>query len=158
MSKAPLPILYPLITDRKRCKPSEKIVEVSFQNFQEFLSNLQIILFPEPLFKLLEELEISHLFFGFASFCMESQKQLYHNPLTHLPSTNPHNWACKNSPCPKSNANPSHTPPPPPTRNDSSMMRDYWKSCSLTRQREADLQTHHFAKHVCETSLRTSQQ
>ena len=112
MSKAPLPILYPLITDRKRCKPSEKIVEVSFQNFQEFLSNLQIILFLEPLFKLLEELEISHLFFGFASFCMESQKQLYHNPLTHLPSTNPHNWACKNSPCPKSNANPSHTPPP----------------------------------------------
>lgn len=91
MSKAPLPILYPLITDRKRCKPSEKIVEVSFQNFQEFLSNLQIILFPEPLFKLLEELEISHLFFGFASFCMESQKQLYHNPPTHLPSTNPHN-------------------------------------------------------------------
>ena len=91
MSKAPLPILYPLITDRKRYKPSEKIVEVSFQNFQEFLSNLQIIQFPEPLFKLLEELEISHLFFGFASFCMESQKQLYHNPLTHLPSTNPHN-------------------------------------------------------------------
>lgn len=55
---------------------------------------------------------ISHLFFGFTSFCMESQKQLYHNPPTHLPSTNPHNWACKNSPCPKSNANPSHTPPP----------------------------------------------
>ena len=112
---------------------------------------------PRTSFQLLEELEISHLFFGFTSFCMESQKQLYHNPPTHLPSTNPHNWACKNSPCPKSNANPSH-PPPPPTRNDSSIMRDYWKSCSLTRQREADLQTHHFAKHVCETSLRTSQQ
>ena len=157
MSKAPLPILYPLITDRKRYKPSEKLLKFLFKISKNFCQISKLSNSRNLHFKLLEELEISHLFFGFTSFCMESQKQLYHNPLTRLPSTNPHNWACKNSPCPKSNANPSHTPPPP-TRNDSSIMRDYWKSCSLTRQREADLQTHHFTKQVCETSLRTSQQ
>ena len=112
MSKAPLPILYPLITDRKRYKPSEKLLKFLFKISKNFCQISKLSNSRNLHFKLLEELEISHLFFGFTSFCMESQKQLYHNPLTHLPSTNPHNWACKNSPCPKSNANPSHTPPP----------------------------------------------
>ena len=52
------------------------------------------------------------------------------------------------------------TPPTPPPAHSQRLQHDerLLKKLQSNAQREADLQTHHFAKHVCETSLRTSQQ